>query len=102
MYSNIFDTHSHYDDKQFNADRSTLLKAVKQNGVCSIVSCGCDIETTEFNKQLSDEYDFMYFAAGFHLNALRMQIFPTLIKSRNMHSIKNALQLVKSDLIIIG
>ncbi len=42
MYSNIFDTHSH-DDKQFNADRSTLLKSVKQNGVCSIVSCGCVI-----------------------------------------------------------
>lgn len=70
MYSNIFDTHSHYDDKQFNADRSTLLKAVKQYGVCSIVSCGCDIETTEFNKQLSDEYDFMYFAAGFHPECL--------------------------------
>lgn len=70
MYSNIFDTHSHYDDKQFNADRSTLLKSVKQNGVCSIVSCGCDIETTEFNKQLSDEYDFMYFAAGFHPECL--------------------------------
>lgn len=70
MYSNIFDTHSHYDDEQFNTDRRALLKAVKQNGVCSIVSCGCDIETTEFNKQLSDEYDFMYFAAGFHPECL--------------------------------
>ncbi|MDE5671251.1 MAG: TatD family hydrolase [Eubacterium sp.] len=70
MYSNIFDTHSHYDDEQFNADRNKLLKAINQNGVSSIVSCGCDIETTEFNKKLSDEYPFLYFAAGFHPECL--------------------------------
>ena len=70
MYKNIFDTHSHYDDKQFNADRAELFKTIEQSGVCNIVSCGCDIETTEFNKKLSDEYGFLYFAAGFHPECL--------------------------------
>lgn len=70
MYSNIFDTHSHYDDEQFDADRDELLKAVHQSGVSSIVSCGCDIETTESNKRLSDAYGFLYFAAGFHPECL--------------------------------
>lgn len=70
MYSNIFDTHSHYDDEQFDTDRDELLKAVHQSGVSSIVSCGCDIETTEFNKRLSDAYGFLYFAAGFHPECL--------------------------------
>lgn len=70
MYNNIFDTHSHYDDKQFNTDRSELFKAVEQSGVCGIVSCGCDIETTEFNKKLADEYSFLYFASGFHPECL--------------------------------
>ena len=70
MYSNIFDTHSHYDDKQFDADRSELFQSLTENGVCGIVSCGCDIETTEFNKNLSEAYDFLYFAAGFHPECL--------------------------------
>ena len=70
MYSNIFDTHRHYDDKQFDADRSELFQSLTENGVCGIVSCGCDIETTEFNKNLSEAYNFLYFAAGFHPECL--------------------------------
>ena len=70
MYRNIFDTHSHYDDRQFDADRDFLLENLKNNGVCKIVSCGCDIETTEFNKQLACKYDYFYFAAGFHPECL--------------------------------
>lgn len=70
MYNNIFDTHSHYDDEQFNEDRNELFKKLEESGVGSIVSCGCDIETTEFNKKLSDKYGFLYFAAGFHPECL--------------------------------
>lgn len=66
MYTNIFDTHSHYDDERFNEDRQSLLNSNHTAGVTSIVTCGCDIETTEFAKKLSEEFDFVYFAAGFH------------------------------------
>lgn len=70
MYQNIFDTHSHYDDEKFNPDREDLLKSLQSQGVSLAVSCGCDIETTQFNFDLSQEYDFMYFAAGFHPECL--------------------------------
>lgn len=70
MYTNIFDTHSHYDDRQFDKDRTLLLSNMKNGGVCRIVSCGCDLETTEFNKKLAEEYDYFYFAAGFHPECL--------------------------------
>ena len=70
MFTNIFDTHSHYDDEQFNADRESLLCRLKESGVCNIVSCGCDIETTQFNKQLSEKHSFLFFAAGFHPECL--------------------------------
>lgn len=66
MYSNIFDTHSHYDDERFNEDRAELLNSIHFSGVTSIVTCGCDIETTEFSRSLSEKFDFVYFAAGFH------------------------------------
>ena len=66
MYQNIFDTHSHYDDEQFNPDREELLGSLQSQGVSCLVSCGCDIESTEFNYKLSQKYDYIYFSAGFH------------------------------------
>lgn len=66
MYNNIFDTHSHYDDAQFDADRDTLLRDLPGRGVIGAVSCGCDLKTTRFNAGLAEKYDYIYFAAGFH------------------------------------
>ncbi len=66
MYNNIFDTHSHYDDEKFNPDRDALLNGLQGQGVSFVVSCGCDLESTKFNKELADKYEFMYYAAGFH------------------------------------
>lgn len=70
MYQNIFDTHSHYDDEKFNPDREDLIESLQSQGVSNVVSCGCDIDTTEFNFDLAQKYDFMYFAAGFHPECL--------------------------------
>ncbi|MCM1114802.1 MAG: TatD family hydrolase [Clostridium sp.] len=70
MYQNIFDTHSHYDDEKFNPDREALLSTLQSQGVSNIVSCGCDIETTQFNFDLAQKYDYMYFASGFHPECL--------------------------------
>lgn len=70
MYRNIFDTHSHYDDEKFNPDREDLLKSLQSQGVSHIVTCGCDIETTQFNFDLAQKYDYVYFASGFHPECL--------------------------------
>ena len=65
-YANIFDTHSHYDDEQFDNDRKTLLSSLEGKGVISAVTCGVDIESTKACKKLADEFGFLYFASGFH------------------------------------
>lgn len=66
MYRNIFDSHSHYDDEKFDPDREELLNTLQSRGVSFAVSCGCDIDTTQFNFDLAQQYDYIYFAAGFH------------------------------------
>lgn len=66
MYHNIFDTHSHYDDRKFDPDREELLNSLQSQGVTYVISCGCDIESTQFNFDLAQSYDYIYFAAGFH------------------------------------
>ena len=64
--NNIFDTHSHYDDEQFDEDRIELLSSINGKGVTNIVTCGCDKKSCEDSMRLADEFNFIYFAAGFH------------------------------------
>lgn len=66
IYTNIFDTHSHYDDEAFNSDRDELILSLKDKGVVGVVSCGCDIPSSDVNRELSHKYNNFYFAAGFH------------------------------------
>lgn len=66
MYSNIFDTHAHYDDEQFEGDRNALLRELPQKGITAVVSCGCDPASSEKNRKLAADFPYFYFAAGFH------------------------------------
>ena len=66
MYHNIFDSHAHYDDEQFDVDRDELLGSFKEKGISGIICCGVNIETSEFAVELSHKYDFVYSAVGFH------------------------------------
>ena len=79
MYHNIFDTHSHYDDSKFNPDREELLDNLQSQGVSLVVSCGCDIDSTQFNFDLAQKYDYIYFAAGLH---------PENLKGANLDDLK--------------
>lgn len=60
----IFDTHAHYDDEAFDTDRETLLKGMKDKGVCAITNIGVTLETSQYTAKLTEQYDFMYGAVG--------------------------------------
>ena len=62
----LFDTHAHYDDEAFDGDRDALLSALPGDGVALVVNPGCDAESSEKAKALSEKYPFMYYAAGIH------------------------------------
>lgn len=66
MYHNIFDSHAHYDDEQFENDRNELLVSFKEKGISGVVCCGTNIENSRFSIELSHQYDFIYSAVGFH------------------------------------
>ena len=61
-----FDTHAHYDDEQFDADRGELLAAMPGSGVTLIVNAASDVRTARIGRQLAEKYPFIYFAAGVH------------------------------------
>lgn len=61
-----FDTHAHYDDSAFDADRDEVLRGLSSAGVDAVIDPGCDIDSSEKAMRLSEKYGFLYFAAGIH------------------------------------
>lgn len=64
--NNIFDSHTHYTDKAFNDDRNDMLDSLKESGICGVINCGADIESSQESLALTREYDYIYFACGIH------------------------------------
>ena len=66
MYSNIFDSHAHYDDSRFDEDRDELLSSLKDKGVTYVVNCGCDLKTCKKTLEMAEKHSFVYAALGVH------------------------------------
>lgn len=62
----IFDTHAHYDDEAFDDDRRDLLTHMREKGIEYIVNVGAGIESTAKTVELTEQYPFVYGAAGVH------------------------------------
>ncbi len=62
----IFDSHAHYDDKQFDPDRDELLIGMSERGVEYILNAASSVETTYETVELTKKYPFVYGSAGVH------------------------------------
>lgn len=86
----IFDTHAHYDDRQFEEDREELLGSMPENGVELIVDAGSDIASWDKIEKLTDRYPFVYGAIGVHpdevgeLDEEKMQRMEKLLSGEKM------------------
>lgn len=86
---NIFDTHAHYDDEQFDKDREEVFKELKENGVIGILNCASSYESLKKVNDITTENDFIYGALGIHpenANEYNLKVreeIKTLIKNNN-------------------
>jgi TatD DNase family protein len=62
----IFDTHAHYDDKQFDGDRIELLSSMRENNIGRIVDIGSSLESSKRAVELAETQDDIYAAIGVH------------------------------------
>ncbi len=62
----IFDTHAHYDDKQFDHDRDTLLRGMQSAGIGTIVNASAAVQSWEPVLELTRKYPFVYGMIGVH------------------------------------
>lgn len=62
----LFDTHCHLDDKQFDADRDSLITGLPAQGIHQVLSCGSDLISSRACLNLALQYPHVYAAAGIH------------------------------------
>lgn len=62
----LFETHAHYDDEQFDADRDELLSSLAQGGVGLVVNPSVTAENAKKVLAMAEKYPFFYAAVGVH------------------------------------
>ena len=62
----IFDTHAHYDDEAFDADREELLTGLHAAGIARIANVGFHKESIATTHALADRFGFVCEVLGFH------------------------------------
>ena len=62
----FFDTHAHYDDEAFDADRDELLSSLPDAGVTLVIDPGCDVSSSEKAIALAERFPHVYAAVGIH------------------------------------
>ena len=62
----LFDSHAHYNDKQFDSDRDELLSSMKKNGVGMIMNAADSIKSVEKVLEIAEKYPFVYASVGVH------------------------------------
>lgn len=62
----IFESHAHYDDKQFDPDREELLSSMEEHEIGTIINVGSDFASCKRTLELTEQYAFVYGALGIH------------------------------------
>lgn len=64
----LFDSHAHYDDEQFDCDRYDLINQIYNSGVTRFVSAGYSLESSKKGIEISGKYSFVYTTCGISPN----------------------------------
>ena len=67
----IFETHAHYEDKAFDADRDELIKSLPTRDIEYVVNVGSNMDTCRKIAKMVKDYDFLYGALGIHPSDIR-------------------------------
>ena len=62
----IFDSHAHYDDEAFDADREELLAQCQAQGIEYIVNVSASLASVKTTLELTRKHPFIYAAVGVH------------------------------------
>ncbi len=64
----LFDTHAHLDDEQFDDIRDDVVARARQVGLTGIVAVGTTADSSEISVRLAEQYDVVHAAVGIQPN----------------------------------
>ena len=62
----LIDTHTHLDDRRYDADRDVMIARARDAGVERMITIGCDLATSRAAVALADHYPDVYASVGVH------------------------------------
>jgi TatD DNase family protein len=62
----FIDTHCHLEMDEFNNDRDAVIRRTRESGFEALITIGSDLAGNAGGYALSEKYDFIYSAVGFH------------------------------------
>ncbi|MCL2638274.1 MAG: TatD family hydrolase [Oscillospiraceae bacterium] len=64
----LFDTHTHYDDRAYDADRDDLIQNLLDESVSGFMAIGCNLERSEKAVKLAEKYprENIFASVGIH------------------------------------
>lgn len=62
----IFESHAHYDDTAFDADREEILNQCREQGIETIINVSASLDSVKSTLALAEKYPFIYGAVGIH------------------------------------
>ena len=81
---NLFDTHAHYNDEQFDEDRETIIKETLESGVSNFVVAGYSLESSKKALNIAANYPEAYVIVGISPNDIE--------DIHNMEGVKKSVQ----------
>ena len=64
----LFDSHAHYDDEKFDADREEILSEIYNSGVTKLISAGYSLASSKKAIEIAEKHDFIYTTCGISPN----------------------------------
>ena len=71
----LFDSHSHYNDEEFNEDKEQILYKVYEAGVTKLICAGYNLEASKKAVEIANAHNFVYATVGISPNDI-----PTLLQ----------------------
>lgn len=66
----LFDTHSHYNDEKFEADREEIIEQTYNQGITKFICAGYNLKSSREAVDIATRYEFIYSICGISPNDL--------------------------------
>lgn len=66
MITHIFESHAHFDDERYDADRDSLIASLSEKGIEAVINISSGMDSALATVKLCEKYPFFYGSVGVH------------------------------------